>query len=230
MEDASHQAELEKGLSPIITIAKSNETQATTTECKDLTLVETTTAKQETQIRTTECNDVDSEHCQEPQPSLLHLLLGWVSVSLLVMLVFLDASIIATVIPNISDSFNSLTDVGWYGSSYLLAMCAAQLPLGKIYKDFAFKPIILGSLLVFEVGSIVQASSMTSAAFIVGRVIAGIGGAGSLQGVLIIFSKHIPQKHVAFAMGSLGWIGGVGRVGGPFIGGAIAKSRLTWRW
>lgn len=50
---------------------------------------------------------------------------------LTVFLVALDNTIIATAIPKITDHFNSLGDVGWYGSSYLLTTCALQLFFGK---------------------------------------------------------------------------------------------------
>ena len=48
-----------------------------------------------------------------------------------VFLLALDNTIIATAIPKITDHFNSLGDVGWYGSSYLLTTCALQLFFGK---------------------------------------------------------------------------------------------------
>lgn len=43
------------------------------------------------------------------------------SVTLVAFLMLLDMSIIVTAIPKITDEFHSLTDVGWYGSAFLLA-------------------------------------------------------------------------------------------------------------
>lgn len=54
-----------------------------------------------------------------------------VALCLSVFLVALDNTIIATAIPKITDEFNSLGDVGWYASSYLLTTCALQLFFGK---------------------------------------------------------------------------------------------------
>lgn len=154
----------------------------------------------------------------------------YLSVSLLAMLVWLDEGIVATAIPSISDRFNALSDIGWYGSAYLFALCSFQLPFGKVYKDFPLKPTFMLCMLLFEVGSIVQAAAPSSAAFITGRCIAGIGGAGVLTGALIIYSESMPKTWVPFAMGSIGWIYGVGVIAGPIMGGAITRSRLTWRW
>jgi hypothetical protein len=45
----------------------------------------------------------------------------------------LDNTIIATAIPKITSVFNSLDDVGWYGSSYLLTTTSLQPSFGKVY-------------------------------------------------------------------------------------------------
>jgi len=72
-------------------------------------------------------NDNDVEYPQGLKLGLITL-----SICLAVFLVALDNTIIATAIPKITDQFNSLSDVGWYGSSYLLTTCALQLFFGKL--------------------------------------------------------------------------------------------------
>ncbi|KAG9562811.1 hypothetical protein KCU77_g15606, partial [Aureobasidium melanogenum] len=69
----------------------------------------------------------------------LTLLSVLVSIVLVVFLLMLDTSIVATAIPKITTRFHSLEDVGWYGSAYLLANCALQPLAGKIYKEFSYK-------------------------------------------------------------------------------------------
>lgn len=64
-------------------------------------------------------------------PGGVKLALITLALCLTVFLVALDNTIIATAIPKITDHFNSLSDVGWYGSSYLLTTCALQLFFGK---------------------------------------------------------------------------------------------------
>jgi len=85
-------------------------------------------------------------------------------------------------IPQITDEFNSLPDVGWYGSAYLLACCSFQLLFGKFYTFYAVKVVYLTSILLFEVGSVVCGAAPSSTAFIVGRAIAGVGAAGIFAG------------------------------------------------
>lgn len=54
-------------------------------------------------------------------------------------LVALDRTIIATAVPRISDEFNALGDIGWYGSAYMLTTSCAQLVYGRIYKFYDMK-------------------------------------------------------------------------------------------
>ena len=51
-----------------------------------------------------------------------------------IFLVALDRTIIATAIPKITDEFNCIEDIGWYGSAYMLA-AACLFPIsGRIYQ------------------------------------------------------------------------------------------------
>jgi hypothetical protein len=56
---------------------------------------------------------------------------------LAVLLVALDQTIIATAIPRITDRFNSVGDIGWYGSAYFLTTTSLQPTFGRIYKTFS---------------------------------------------------------------------------------------------
>ena len=98
-----------------------------------------------------------------------------VGLCLTTFVIALDNTIIATAIPKITTVFNSLDDVGWYGSSYLLTTTSLQPSFGKIYTYFDVKYTYLFALVIFEVGSIVCAAATSSPMFIVGRAVAGAG-------------------------------------------------------
>ena len=98
----------------------------------------------------------------------------------------------ATAVPQITVEFNSLPDVGWYGSSFLLTMCCFQLLFGKLYAHVDIKWVFLSALAVFETGSVVSGSARSSAALIVGRAISGIGAGGLLSGGLIVSLWFFP--------------------------------------
>ena len=61
---------------------------------------------------------------EEPEKYLNGISLGLVvlGLGLMTFLVGLDNSILATAIPTITTKFNSLDDVGWYGSAFLICV------------------------------------------------------------------------------------------------------------
>ncbi|KAF4912758.1 Efflux pump roqT [Colletotrichum viniferum] len=154
----------------------------------------------------------------------------WLAISFGVLCTFLDEGIIATAIPRITDDFGSLKDVGWYGSAYQMTLCAFQLVFGRMYNQFNIKIVFLASLGIFEVGSLICAVSPSSAVFIVGRAIAGLGASGLQGGSLVLISAALPAKKLPLYLGAIGMVYGVAAVVGPVAGGLITNSYLTWRW
>jgi hypothetical protein len=73
------------------------------------------------------------------QPKSLKFWLTLICNFLALFLVALDRTIIATAVPRITDEFNSLGDIGWYGSAYMLTTSSAQLVYGRIYKFYDMK-------------------------------------------------------------------------------------------
>ncbi|KAK6535356.1 hypothetical protein TWF694_001818 [Orbilia ellipsospora] len=143
----------------------------------------------------------------------------------------LDNSIIATAIPHITSQFNSIGDVGWYGSSYLLTQTSLQPSFGKVYTYFSVKWTFLLSLFIFEVGSIVCATAPGSTAFIVGRAIAGIGAAALFSGGMTIIGFTVPLRKRPIYIAALSSMFGISSVVGPLLGGAFTDAKnLTWRW
>ncbi|KAF6836424.1 major facilitator superfamily transporter [Colletotrichum plurivorum] len=141
----------------------------------------------------------------------------------------LDATLVATIVPTLSEEFQSVKDVGWYGSVYLLVTGATQPTFGKLYATFSSKAVFLVSLILLLGGSLACALARTSTSFIVGRAIAGLGSAGCISGALIITAAVVPLHQRPMFTGILGSLEGVAIVIGPIIGGAIA-SHIGWRW
>lgn len=78
------------------------------------------------------------EEMEYPHGVKLFVILG--ALCLAVFLVALDQTIIATAIPRITDKFNSIKDIGWYGSAYLVTATALQPTFGRIYTIFSVSP------------------------------------------------------------------------------------------
>ncbi|MCJ1466162.1 hypothetical protein MMC07_004781 [Pseudocyphellaria aurata] len=64
----------------------------------------------------------------------------------------LDRTIVATVIPCITDDFSSAGVVGWYGSADLLTSCAFHPSYGQGFSHFDARWSFLTALGLFELG------------------------------------------------------------------------------
>ncbi|KAJ6615512.1 major facilitator superfamily domain-containing protein [Mycena sp. CBHHK59/15] len=166
----------------------------------------------------------------EPEyPTGVRLGLLTFALAISVFLVALDNTIIATAIPKITDHFNSLNDVGWYGSAYLLTSASFQLLWGRFYTFLSIKWVYIAAIGIFEFGSLICGVAPTSSALIVGRAIAGVGCAGIFSGALIIVAHSAPLEKRPMFTGLIGTMYGVASVAGPLMGGAFAD-KVTWRW
>ncbi|KAF6808890.1 MFS aflatoxin efflux [Colletotrichum sojae] len=163
-------------------------------------------------------------------PVGLKLLLIMLSVFVTMFLVALDRLIIATAVPQITDDFHSVTDIGWYGSAYLLTTCACQLLFGKLYAYFDIKTVYMVSVVLFEIGSAICGAAPSSPAFIAGRAVAGVGGAGCTAGTIVIMVHSVPLHRRPKYQGAFGAVFGIASVVGPLLGGAFTSSGATWRW
>lgn len=162
-------------------------------------------------------------------PKAFALLGIFIALGLSIFLVALDMTIVATAIPSITDEFQSLDQVGWYGSAFFLTLASFQSTWGKLYKYFPLKLSFLLSIGIFEIGSLICAVAKNSTTLIVGRAIAGAGGAGVASGAYTIIAFSAPPSQRPAFTGVLGATYGVASVVGPLLGGVFTE-KLTWRW
>ncbi|KAI1853893.1 hypothetical protein JX265_012578 [Neoarthrinium moseri] len=138
-------------------------------------------------------------------------------------------NIIGVAIPRITTDFQSLNDIAWYGSAYLLTITAFQPFFGNLYKYFDAKRTYLISLILFEVGSVICASARSSAVLIFGRAFLGFGAAGLLQDALAIIGFAVQLDKVPLYQGVVVSSLGISVCVGPILGGALTD-RASWRW
>ncbi|KGO74477.1 Major facilitator superfamily domain, general substrate transporter [Penicillium italicum] len=141
----------------------------------------------------------------------------------------LDSTILATAIPYNTNEFHSIDDIGWYGSATFLTFAAFQTTWGKAFKFFHLKWSYLLSLFIFELGSLICAVAPNSATLIVGRAIAGIGGAGLCTGTFVIIGYTVAPERQAGFMGVMGASYALASFVGLLVGGAFTE-KVAWRW
>ena len=132
-----------------------------------------------------------------------------------------DRTIIAAAIPGITDEFNSIQDIGWYGSAYMLTAACFNPITGRIYQLYSTQWVFLISIVIFETGSVICGAPPNSTAFIIGRAIAGLGSAGVFSGGMMITLPLVPLRKRPIFTSLFGLAFGISSVLGPVIGGTL---------
>ncbi|KAF4627040.1 hypothetical protein G7Y89_g11116 [Cudoniella acicularis] len=187
---------------------------------------------QETQLSSESPNEEVGSNEEEPQRAVTGV--RWVLVCIAIysanILYGLDTTIAADIQAAVSESFDNVTQLGWLGVGFTLGSTVAILPLGKMYAVFDNKWIFVSCLTMFAAASALCGGAPSMNVIIVGRVWAGVGGAGMYLGTLNLVTITSTPKEQPFYVGLTGFAYGTGCILGPIVGGALADSSATWRW
>ncbi|PVH94603.1 efflux pump protein [Periconia macrospinosa] len=181
------------------------------------------------QVEPSTKDDAAQTPSEEQYLTGIKMVLLLASVTIVAFLFLLDISIVSTAIPQITAQFHSLKDVGWYSGAYLLT-CAAFQPLsGKFYTYMRNKDVFLAHLFIFELGSLICGVATSSAMLIGGRSIAGVGGAGLMNGCITLIGRASSLDKRPLYTGIVLGFAQLGLISGPLLGGALTE-HATWRW
>ncbi|KAJ5614140.1 hypothetical protein N7528_007794 [Penicillium herquei] len=142
----------------------------------------------------------------------------------------LDNTIVADIQGAVVERFDAIEQLSWLGSGFPLGSIALLLSIGKAYGLWDIKWLWVSSIVIFQVGSAICGAAPNMNTLIIGRVIAGAGGAGMYLGGLNLTAVLTTLEERPIYMAINGMVWGVGTILGPVIGGAFVQSSATWRW
>lgn len=165
----------------------------------------------------------------EHERSRLETFLVVFALCMALFLAALDMTIITTAIPTISNYFNSSLGYIWIGSAYLLGNATFVPTWGKISDIFGRKPVLIGAVAIFWIGSLLCALSNSMGMLIAARAIQGVGGGGTIVLPNICVSDLFSMRKRGMYFGILGGVWAIASAVGPVLGG-VFTSRASWRW
>jgi MFS family permease len=144
-------------------------------------------------------------------------------------MVAIEATIVATAMPQIASQLGGLSLYSWVFASFLLAQTAMTVVFGKLSDIYGRKPVMFVGIAIFLVGSVAAGFAWSMPAMIAFRLIQGIG-AGAIQPVAItIVGDLYPVQERGKVQGYLASVWAVSAVVGPMLG-ALIVARLSWSW
>lgn len=123
---------------------------------------------------------------------------------------------VAAVQPSILESLGNAALLPWIGTGFALGSTAI-LPWGKAYGVFTIKWLFIFNVLLFELGSVICGAAPNMTAFIIGRVVAGVGGSGMYSGSLSYIALLTSLKERPTYMAGVALVWGLGSVLGPVV-------------
>ncbi len=142
----------------------------------------------------------------------------------------LDATVLSVALPTLARKLHaSESDLQWFSSGYLLVLAAAMLPCGLLGDRYGRKKVLLGSFVLFAVGSTACAAAPSSGAFIAARVLLGLAGAGVTVMGFATLPVLFEEEERPRAVGIMAAATFVSLPLGPILGGWLL-THYWWGW
>ena len=142
----------------------------------------------------------------------------------------LDASVLATALPQIARDFGSdPIHLKLVLTTYLLALAVFIPASGWVADKVGARVVFRWAIVVFAAGSIACGLSQGLIELVLARLLQGIGGAMMVPVGRLILLRAVPREGLVAALAWLTVPALIGPVLGPPLGGYIA-TYWTWRW
>ncbi|RFU72817.1 major facilitator superfamily transporter [Trichoderma arundinaceum] len=100
---------------------------------------------------------------------------------------------------SLAQDLRSPSQAMWFTTSYLISMSSLTPLVGRLASIFSPRSVILPSVALFSLGSLASSQAHSFAAFMVGRVVMGCGGAGIVV-MAVVFVIELTGKRMRGVM------------------------------
>lgn len=156
----------------------------------------------------------------------------WVALGVVLIgtfMVILDTTIVTVALDPIGRDLHSPSGVEWIVTAYLLAVGVVQPATGWLADRIGRKPVFIGSMVLFSIGSLASALAPSLGTIVLFRVIQGLGGGAMMPVGMAIIYELFPPHRRGTAMGVWGVAAMAAPAVGPGLGGWLV-TQFDWRW
>ena len=152
-----------------------------------------------------------------------------VCIMLALFIAAIEATIVATAMPQIVGKLGGFALYSWVFAAFLLAQTATTVLFGKLSDIYGRKPVMIAGIAIFILGSLLAGFAWSMISMIVFRFIQGLG-AGSMQTVAVTIAGDIysPRERLK-VQGWLSAVWAIAAIAGPVAGGLIVQ-QFSWSW
>jgi DHA2 family multidrug resistance protein-like MFS transporter len=152
------------------------------------------------------------------------------ALNLAVLAVGVDGTVLTVALPTLAGALHaSESDLQWFTSGYLLVLAAAMLPAGLLGDRYGRRTVLIGSLVLFAVGSAACAFAPSPGLFVVARMLVGAAGAGVIVMALASISVLFDETERPKAIGVWSAANFLATPVGPILGGWLL-THYWWGW
>jgi len=153
-----------------------------------------------------------------------------VSVTLGLMMVGLNGTIVAIALPSIARHLHaSFSDLQWVTNAYLLAVAVTVVIGGQLGDRFGRRLIFLIGVVGFALASVACGLTGSIEGLIAFRAVQGLFGALLLPSTISLLRAAFPPEQLNTALGIWGGGSAISVAAGPIVGGLLVQ-HVSWQW
>lgn len=156
--------------------------------------------------------------------------LALIGISILSFVVFIDFTIVNTILPGIQRDLHATVDeLQWVMNAFFLMLTVFMVTMGRLGDIYGRRLVLYIGVIVFALASFLAGTAGDAQFLIACRFLQGLAGAVTVTCGAALATHHFPESERGRALGVFMSITGFGLAIGPVLGG-LFLSALSWRW
>ncbi len=156
--------------------------------------------------------------------------LALIGISILSFVVFVDFTIVNTILPGIQRELHATIDeLQWVMNAFFLMLTVFMVTMGRLGDIYGRRRVLYTGVIVFALASFLAGTAEGPQFLIACRFVQGIAGAIVLTCAVGLVNHHFTEAEQGRALAVFMSVTGFGMAVGPVLGG-VFLSALSWRW